>query len=71
MFTVAIMVLIFYFGSLFVEISSWYTMFATIFCAGIIGLGINFILLFNKEEQIEFIKTINKFILKIGGKKSE
>lgn len=71
MFTVAIMVLIFYFGSLFIEISSWYTMFATIFCAGIIGLGINFILLFNKEEQIEFIKTINKFILKIGGKKSE
>ena len=46
-------------------------MFATIFCAGIIGLGINFILLFNKEEQVEFVKTINKFILKIGGKKSE
>ena len=62
MLTVAIMVLIFYFGSLFIEISSWYTMFATIFCAGIIGLGINFILLFNKEEQIEFIKTINIMI---------
>lgn len=64
MFTVAIMVLIFYFGSLFIEINSWYTMFATIFSAGIIGLVINFVLLFNKEEQVDFLKTINKFILK-------
>lgn len=71
MFTVVIIMLIFYVGSLFIQIKSWYIMFIAIFCAGIIGLGINFVLLFNKNEQVEFIKIINKVVLKIGGKKSE